>query len=220
MIDSSGQHGDLISQIIKHNESDCQKDLLGLLEAREGISKRHSALVEGFVFDQLHPSPSTSTTWKTGSVADFRAHPTGERPRVDEIKTKAYTQGLPNRRQSAQKQVHPSIDHQIGISSTPLESGHTNDQFRTSTQSDHDQLSESTGSTYVKPIFDLKSSSQSSNSGIGLETNYSDLKTQVSFVFLPKKFCGNSAKLFGNSPKLLRKNFVNLIGLPTIYLDI
>ena len=31
----------------------------------------------------------------------------------------------------------------------------------------------------------------------------SDLKTQASFVFLPGKFCGNSAKLS-------RKNFVNL----------
>ena len=39
-----------------------------------------------------------------------------------------------------------------------------------------------------------------------------DLKTQASFVFLPQKFCGNSAKLS-------RKNFVNLMWLPTFYLD-
>ena len=46
-----------------------------------------------------------------------------------------------------------------------------------------------------------------------ISTSYtSDLKTQASFVFLPQKFCGKSAKLS-------RKNFIILMGLPTFYLD-
>ena len=44
------------------------------------------------------------------------------------------------------------------------------------------------------------------------KTVSADLKTQASFVFLPQKLCGNSAGVS-------RKNFVNLMGLPTFYLD-
>ena len=46
---------------------------------------------------------------------------------------------------------------------------------------------------------------------IRMREHAADLKTQASFVFLPQKFCGNSAKLS-------RKNFVNVMGLPTFYL--
>ena len=42
--------------------------------------------------------------------------------------------------------------------------------------------------------------------------HFPDLKTQASFVFLPQKFCGNPAGIS-------RKNFVNLMGLRTFYLD-